>query len=263
MMNPKIPETLKGQPWSDILWEDVLQYTKLLDQHFSLPPDGTIVDIGGNIGCAAILFHLHYQARVYSVEAIAETYASLQKNCESYPEITPIHTAIGEQEGSIALYRYPLAPGLGGLDSSRFHIFVVLGKQAIQNIKRKTTKDILLLPLRLLGLLLWMGFCVLIVIFRYQQEVPLQTLSTMLAAHIPEGKINLLKIDIEGHELSALRGLEKEDWKRIQSIIMEVHPQHHAEVRTLLEKNQFVIQSVEQGVITIENAPKVLLATRT
>ena len=102
MKHLPIPEALKGQPWSDILWEDVLQYTTLLDQHFSLPPDGTIVDIGGNIGCAAILFHLHYQARVYSVEAIAETYASLQKNCTSYPKITPIHSAIGEQEGSIA-----------------------------------------------------------------------------------------------------------------------------------------------------------------
>ena len=102
----------------------------------------------------------------------------------------------------------------------------------------------------------------LIVAFRYKQEVPLQTLSTMIATNIPEGTIDLLKIDIEGHELSALRGLQKEDWDRIQNVIMEVHPQHHAEVIELLEHHQLVIQSVEQGVISVGNAPKIVLATR-
>ena len=262
MPNHPIPTTLRGQPWSEILWADVLQYTDLIDQHTSLPHHGQIVDIGGNIGCAAILFHLHYQARVYSVEAIAETHASLQKNCSSYPEITPIHTAVGEKNGVMQLYRYPLAPGLGGLDSSRIHIVGVLGQQAVQNLKWSTFKDILLFPLRLLGFLLWMCFSMLIVAFRYKQEVPLQTLSTMIATNIPEGTIDLLKIDIEGHELSALRGLQKEDWDRIQNVIMEVHPQHHAEVIELLEHHQLVIQSVEQGVISVGNAPKIVLATR-
>jgi|GEM_PF-4579688 len=257
-----IPESVKGQPWSDILWEDVLQYTQSLDQFSAVPKQGIIVDIGGNIGCAAILFHLHYQAKIFSVEAIKETYRSLEKNCEPYPDIIPIHTAIGEFEGQMQLYRYPLAPGLGGLEASRRHILVVLWKQAFQNISLNKLVDILLLPFRILGLILWMFFCIFIVLLRFKQEVPLQTLSTLFAHYIHDEPISVLKIDIEGHELSALRGLKGADWSRIQTIIMEVHPQNLAEVTSLLQQHQFSIQSIEKGVITLEDAPKVLVANR-
>ena len=131
-----IPNELKGQPWSQLLWADVQQYAHNIDAHLSLPETPLVVDVGGNIGAAALLFHLRYQARVLSIEAIAETFTQLQQNCSSYAHITTVHQAVGASTGTTRLYRYPLAAGLGGLDSSRAHIWAALSKQALQQINQ-------------------------------------------------------------------------------------------------------------------------------
>ena len=116
-----VPKELQGQPWSEILWKDVQQYAHNIDTHLSFSEQPVIVDLGGNIGAAALLFHLRYKAQVLSIEAIAETYTKLAQNCSPYPKITTVHQAVGSNSESTTLYRYPLAPGLGGLDSSKNH----------------------------------------------------------------------------------------------------------------------------------------------
>ena len=151
----QIPKEIQGQPWSDILWKDVLQYAQQIDSHLTLPDNPTILDVGGNIGAAALLFHLRYNAQVISLEAIQETHSTLQKNCSSFPRITPIHTAVGEKQETKTFFRYPLAPGLGGLDSTRKHIWYVLCRQAVADLPLKKTTDIVLLPFRFLGIVLW------------------------------------------------------------------------------------------------------------
>jgi FkbM family methyltransferase len=255
-----IPAVLKGQPWSDILWKDVLQYARIINTHLNLPSSPTIIDVGGNIGAATILFHLEYRARVISIEAIAETCTILQKNCSSFPLITTVHRAIGESEDSISLYRYPLASGLGGLASSRWHIWSLLCTQAFKDISPSQIRDILLLPIRIIGLMLWMVFALFIVCTRTSQQVEQQTLSQIIEQHCPNSSIDLLKIDIEGHELHALRGIHDQHWPLIKAIIMEVHPQNKQEVLLVLHEHHFHICAQEQGVIQGEAVPEVIIA---
>ena len=50
MSKHPMPAALKGQPWSDLLWEDVSQYTTALDRLAVVPQQGVVVDVGGNIG---------------------------------------------------------------------------------------------------------------------------------------------------------------------------------------------------------------------
>ena len=82
-MSISIPPHLQSEPWSSILWADVQQYISLLNQHAPPQQNPFVVDVGANIGFAAIVFHLAYHADVLSIEAIPQTYFSLQKNCAS------------------------------------------------------------------------------------------------------------------------------------------------------------------------------------
>ncbi|MAA77843.1 MAG: hypothetical protein CL916_01180 [Deltaproteobacteria bacterium] len=257
-----IPKELQGQPWSAILWDDVQQYAHNIDTHLSFSDHPVIIDVGGNIGAAALLFHLRYKAKVLSIEAIVETYAQLKNNCSSYSNITTIHQAIGATTENITLYRYPLAPGLGGLDSSRGHIWYVLSMQVAHKISWTSIKDILMMPFRVMGTILWSFFALLIVWTRKKQQVAQRTLSNVIDIHLDEMNIDLVKIDIEGHELKALQGLRSEHWKRIQAFIMEVHPQHVHEVLELLNQHGFSIVSRESALLHGEKIPEILIANK-
>ena len=83
-----------------------------------------------------------------------------------------------------------------------------------------------------------------------------------MAIHVPKGAIDLVKIDIEGHERVALQGLTPADWGRINCFVMEVHAENLAAVRALLIDNGFQIESLNQGLITVKAAPSVLVAIR-
>jgi FkbM family methyltransferase len=53
---------------------------------------------------------------------------------------------------------------------------------------------------------------------------PVATLSAFMAAHLPrDARIALLKLDVEGAELDALRGVDAADWRRIDAVVAEVH----------------------------------------
>ena len=82
----------------------------------------------------------------------------------------------------------------------------------------------------------------------------------MIDTHLGEKNIDLMKVDIEGHELSALQGLRAEHWKQIQSLIMEVHPQHVEGVLDLFRQNNFDVLSRESALLHGEEIPEILIA---
>ena len=198
----------------------------------------------------------------FGSKAIAETYAQLERNCSAYSEITTIHQAVGATVDTITLYRYPLAPGLGGLGSSRMHIWYVLTMQVVHKISLGSIKDILLSPFRMIGAVLWSLFAMCIVWTRKKQVVEQKTISHMIEKHLEDMNIDLVKIDIEGHELRALQGLHRDHWKRIQSFIMEVHPQHINDVLDLLNQNGLELIHREPALLHGENIPEILIAKR-
>ncbi len=53
---------------------------------------------------------------------------------------------------------------------------------------------------------------------------PVTTISRFMAAHLEEQqRVSLLKLDVEGSELDALRGITAADWRRIDAVVAEVH----------------------------------------
>lgn len=58
-------------------------------------------------------------------------------------------------------------------------------------------------------------------------------------------RIDLLKVDVEGHELSVLKGMRAEHWPMVRQVTMEVETfKMVAEVRELLEAQGFKVTSV-------------------
>jgi FkbM family methyltransferase len=222
-----------------------------------------VLDVGGNIGAAALLFHLRYQARVVSIEAIAQTYTQLHKNCSSYDDITVVQAAVGDRVRTTSLYRYPLAPGLGGLNSSRIHIWYVLSMQMIHTQSWKSIGDFITLPFRLIAAVLWSLFALLIVWTRSKQQVKQNTLAHIIDSHLSETTIDLVKIDIEGHELKALLGLEEKQWNQITAFIMEVHPDNINAILDLLTQHQFVVVSREPALLHGTDIPEIIIAKKT
>ncbi len=258
-MSLSIPPHLQSEPWSALLWADVQQYITLLEQHCSPKEAPFFVDVGGNIGFAAIAFQLRYHAQVLSIEAIPETYRSLEKNCARYPDIHTRQTAIGSETGTLHLYEYPLARGLGGLSEPTSQIWKELVRAAIQS---QPASSIFWRPFQWIGIFFWSLFAALIVLTRRSIPLEQRPLSDILADY-PDRTIDVLKIDIEGHELAALTGIKQGDWMRIHTILIELHPKQRSEILALMESHHFAILKEEPGPVQSEHAPTVLLAQNT
>ena len=60
---------------------------------------------------------------------------------------------------------------------------------------------------------------------RVEFECPMTTLSSIIERENVE-RIDLLKVDVEGAELSVLRGVAPEHWGRVQQVVLEGHDQN-------------------------------------
>jgi Methyltransferase FkbM domain len=71
----------------------------------------------------------------------------------------------------------------------------------------------------------------------------LQDCQHVLGAH---ERIDLLKIDVEAHELAVLQGISEHDWRRIQQIAAEVHSAECLQqVVQLLQQRGYHCESTE------------------
>lgn len=155
----------------------------LLDQDYSLgdvPSPGVIVDVGANIGLAALYFRAQYPgAEIVAIEPDPETFAKLEQNVGGDPRIRPVNAAVAAEPGELVLFRppgYSIASSLkrGGADGG-----------ASARVRAETLD----------------GLC----------------------AELGLTRIDLVKLDVEGAELDALRGFSRlED---VPVIIGEAHPE--------------------------------------
>lgn len=60
----------------------------------------TILDVGGNVGAAAVWFHAHYpNAQVYSLEPSPSLFEFLEANVAGYPAIVPLNVGLSNETG--------------------------------------------------------------------------------------------------------------------------------------------------------------------
>jgi FkbM family methyltransferase len=77
-----------------------------------------------------------------------------------------------------------------------------------------------------------------------ESEVECDTLDNILSEH----RCDVIKIDIEGEEVKALKGAEK-TMKKARKVIVEIHGQNGPEVKKILEKHGFEIEISGKGIM--------------
>lgn len=180
---------------TDYIYEEI--FTRRIYHHpnFRVPPKATILDVGANIGLYSIWAAREYQpARIFAYEASPATYRYLADNVGRHfdngtTSITCVNRAVSSSSGmELVLKQAPFISGISTmLDEGKIDWVRDLQKSG-ELVSHKTMST---------------------------------TVSDELAKH-GSARIDMLKIDVEGHFMEVLAGISAADFDRIANIVMEV-----------------------------------------
>jgi FkbM family methyltransferase len=193
---------------------------------FQFRPSMTVVDVGANIGMFSleVLKRCGGDVRLLAVEPAPEPFASLERNIrELFPasRVTLLRCALADRFGQATFYYRPRMPAISSLQSKTPGDSEVLFEGVLQappaecralfpRFPRTLRKAFLHIGTR------WIAAKVV------ETPCAVETVSRVLREHGIE-RVDFLKIDVEGAELDVLRGIEQDDWPKIQRLAVEVH----------------------------------------
>jgi FkbM family methyltransferase len=168
-------------------------------------PGMTMLDIGAHVGSysrrsAKVLGE---NGRIFAFEPHPRTFAALQHNVKRLPQVTAVQLALAEQEGTAELHDYLMMSASGSLHYD----------ETMAALQKSQTHDTDIAP-------------------RIGHTFSAQTFTVrttpvddFLAAQ-GVAQVNLVKMDIEGAEISALRGMKRTIANSPNLIlVMEYNPQ--------------------------------------
>jgi FkbM family methyltransferase len=195
-----------------------------------LKPGDTVFDVGAHIGLFTLAAYERCERnlKVYAFEPMQATFEALRLNLGRYDQKEQLKAfpfGLSSSSEAVSFAYYPHAPSL----STAYH-----NEEAeLKMVKEATLNNIIYLdeaPLRL-RCLRWVPSFLLSLILHYPLKRTLslktvtcqmQTLSQFLRDH-RIGRIDLLKVDAEKAELEIFRGIEAQDWPKIQQVVVDVH----------------------------------------
>lgn len=170
-------------PIFEVFGDDAYRMEDLLA---GLPDDAVVLDVGGQVGCFALLAgHVGPNVRVETYEASPVSADYIQRNIDDngLGDRLRVHaTALAASAGTITFFDSGTASGLNGLTGRK-------------NIQAATSGEI---------------------------TVPAVTFDDAVAA--APGPVRLVKMDIEGGEYDAVLGSSPQSWADVQKVVMEYHP---------------------------------------
>lgn len=161
--------------------ETVAQVEKLVR------PGMTVLDIGAHIGyyalrCARLAGQ---NGRVIAFEPHPRTFQTLSANLRAYPTVTPLQIAVAEAEGSAELYDYLMMSASGSLHYD----------EALRDLQRAQVGEADIAP-------------------RISSDFAAETFTVRtrpidaVLAELGVSRVDVIKMDIEGAEMAALRGMQ-------------------------------------------------------
>jgi FkbM family methyltransferase len=153
-----------------------------------LRPGMTVLDIGAHVGYYARLSEklVGPQGRVIAFEPHPRTFAVLSHNVANKPAVTPLQLAVAEGEGSAELFDYLMMSASGSLHYD----------ESLRDLQKAHVTKSDIAP-------------------RIRSDFPVQKFSVRTVAldeYLPAlgvEKVDLVKMDIEGAEIGALRGMRR------------------------------------------------------
>lgn len=221
---------------TNYLYREIFQDQCYLKHGLTLRDGDTVLDIGANIGIFSLFIKDRWpNARVYAFEPAPAVYELLKANCEAHgSNLRPANLGVSDKPGTATFTFYEKSSVFSG-----FHSHESEDRLAIEAVVRNTLKREALAE----GAAVeeYVSQFMVERLRHHRFECRLTSVSNIIRENGLE-KIHLLKIDAEKSELEILRGIEEQDWPRIDQIVMEVHdPTRNAleRVRAMLAARGF------------------------
>jgi FkbM family methyltransferase len=187
--------------------EEIVEQRSYLRNGIDVGEGDVVLDVGANVGVAAIFFATECDAGVvHCFEPVAPLFELLRENVAGFPACVPHSYGLGSRSGPAQITYYPAAASMSGLYADPEADRAVV-RTAMLNTG--TSREVV--DARLEG--------------RYRRETlrcELRTLTSVLR-ELELDQVDLLKVDVEGGELDVLEGTRDEDWPLIRQMVIEVH----------------------------------------
>lgn len=196
------------------LYKEIISDNAYLKYGITIPDGATIFDVGANIGLFSVYANLICKdLTIYAFEPLPPNFEILELNASLYSGT--LHTfpfGLSDKEERVTFTYYPYISAM----SSRY-IDETTATETVRQFVLNTEHENN-------GEFAKQGFDALLK-ERLKSEkytCQLKTVSQVIRDNAI-AKIDLLKIDVEQAELDVLNGIEAEDWKKIDQVVMEVH----------------------------------------
>jgi 31-O-methyltransferase len=216
---------------AQLLWSELTMGGAYSEGIAQLRPGDLVLDIGANVGLAAIAFSQAAPVRIVAVEPAPQLYACLKQNLERYcPEAEAILAAVADRRGRAEFTYYPNAPG-----NSSLYADTALDDATTRTFLRNRGLDD-------------DSIHDIIDVGELHRPVVLSvdtlTIDDLLSQR--EGDVGLLKVDVERAEFDVLAGAQR-SWSRIRHVVVEVQDVNGAlsAVATLLSERGFNVSVAE------------------
>jgi FkbM family methyltransferase len=193
----------------------------------------TVIDAGANIGMFTLFAHTEWPGvRVFAAEPIPQLNAILRRNVERHHiTATLLCSGLSDAIGSAEFRYYPEATVLSGaedcaVEAASLFRDVCTGPAAerFASILGNGPES----PLERLSSRL--GY--------ERLTLPITRLSEVITQYELDS-VDLLKVDVEGHELPVLRGLDDAHWPRIKRFVVEADDRYLSEIIALLRSKDY------------------------
>lgn len=215
----------------EFLYEEIFQSNTYL-YNTSINDGDSIFDVGANIGVSSIFFAQQADnLKIYSFEPIDRLHAVLDMNL-----------FIHSQTALFKTFNY----GLGKENQENVPFAFFKNNTLISTRYPNLEEDSQLLSTFLDNTNESRNNQQLVdFVIESQREVfcQIRTISSIIQQEKIE-RINLLKIDVEKAELDVLKGIEKQDWEKIDQIIIEVHNTNNklSIIKSLLSEKKYIVK---------------------
>lgn len=226
----------------------------VLDQHVAgyfdhgvtLRDGDVVMDVGANVGVFAVRALQRFpRVRVVALEPVPDIFEVLKRNAQDFGDgrLVALRVGAGQQPGELSFTYYPNSPALSTSKPGLFADNEALFGSAVEGaIAHAPVWYARLVPRFLSGIIaryLRMG--------AREVRAELRPISQILREQGLD-RVDLLKVDCEGAELDALRGIDDEHWPHIRQVVAEVQDidGRLAEVKDLLMRHGLTRMTVAQ-----------------
>jgi FkbM family methyltransferase len=207
-----------------------LEVQGYLSNGLRLKPGDTVFDVGAHVGLFTLAAYEHCERNlnVYAFEPAQATFEVLCLNLGRYDQKEQLKAfpfGLSSSSEAVSFAYYPRATSLSTAYPNEEADLKMVKEATLNNIIYLDEAPLVLRCLRwvpsfLRGLIL--HYPLKRTLYLKTVTCQMQTLSQFLRDY-GIGRIDLLKVDAEKAELEIFRGIEAQDWPKIQQVVVDVH----------------------------------------